>query len=874
MSLFSRKKFESEMQAELEFHIEACANDLMRAGLEPAEARRRARMEFGALEATKDECRQAWGLQRMDELRADLRLALRTLRHNPGFAASAILSLALGIGANTGLVGLVDAVMLRLLPVQDPARLVFVYTAGTRGRGGPPYPFFELIRDHATSFEAVSAFSPSNMEIVIDASREQARGVWVSSDFYQTLGVDPLLGRTLEASDNATAVISRAWWQRRFGGDPAVIGRAIHLFDHTVTIVGVLPSDIMSLEPGWPIDIAVPMPLSDPAKMRDRTSLWLFVVARLKSAVPVEQARAESNAFFQAYMSDVTVPPVVRQQLFDHVDLSPAAKGLSSLRQQFSQPLTAMMILSILVLVAACVNVASLMLARAAARQRDFAVRLAIGAGRGRLIRQTLTEALLLVGAGTAAGLVFAQEGQVAFAAFLAGGSNKIILDLSLNARVLLFTAAVAILSGIAAGILPALRAARVDPAAGLQGASRSVAGSRRSLRLGRSLVVVQVALSLVLLAGAGLFIHTLRQLESVDPGFTREGLLTMEVAPERQLHGTPQWFAAQAEILDRVRRLPGVRQAGWATYNPMSGRGRGATLEIPGFAPGSSSDMDVSLAALSPGYLETLGVPLLMGRAFTPRDDAAAPKVAILNETAARFYFGDRSPLGRKVRFANYPDPNLIYEVVGVVRDVKHDTLREQPRRLIYVPVLQSVDRVNRLALSIRASADPASLAAPVRQAVLDVRSTLLITNVFTMENLVRQSLRKERLIAALSLAFGLLALALACIGLYGILAYAVTRRTNEIGIRMALGATRSATVWMVLREALTLAALGIAFGLPAVLAVAQFTKALLFGVEPLDPLALFAAAALLLTFASLAGFIPARRASRLDAMSALRSD
>ena len=399
--------------------------------------------------------------------------------------------------------------------------------------------------------------------------------------------------------------------------------------------------------------------------------------------------------------------------LYDHIQLYSASKGEGDLRVQFLQPLTTMTILAGLVLLAACVNVASLMLARATARQKEFAVRLAIGAGRGRLIRQTLTEALVLVGAGAALAIVFARQGEAALAAFFAGGPNKIVLDLSLNGRMLLFTLTVAVLTGLAFGILPALGASRVDPAAGLQSSSRGIAGNRVSLRLGRALVVLQVALSTVLLAGAGLFIRSLQQLERVDLGFTREGILTMEITPERQSYGTPQWLAAQVEILDRIRRISGVRSASWATTTPMSGRDRGAVLDIPGFAPRAESDRDVHLAALGPEYFETIGIPLLLGRVFTPRDNAIAPKVAIFNETAARFYFGNANPIGKKVRFVNYASLDLVYEIVGLVKDAKHDSLREQPSRFIYLPIPQSVDRINRMALAVRCAGNAITFAA-----------------------------------------------------------------------------------------------------------------------------------------------------------------
>ncbi|MEX2261045.1 MAG: ABC transporter permease [Bryobacteraceae bacterium] len=884
MRIRRRKQFEDDMDAELRFHVESYVDDLIRSGFSPAEAERRARIEFGSVETKKDECRQAWGLQRLDELRADLRLTFRTIRQNPGFAAIAILSLALGIGANTAIFGVFDAVMLRLLPVRDPGQLVFVQSAGTKGRDGQPYPCFELIRDRARSFAAVSAFSPSDMELTADHGRELARGVWVSGNFYEALGVRPLIGRTLTASDDQTpgkggpdgpvAVISRASWQQRFGGDPAVVGRTIYLYEHAVTIVGVMPTETMSLEPGRPVEIAVPMMLSNPAMLRDRTSAWLQVVGRLKPAVRAEQARAESDGLFQAYMADVQISEQIRRMLFQRIELAPAGQGLGGLRRQFSKPLTALMILAGLVLLAACVNMTNLMLARAMARQRDFAVRLAIGAGRGRLVRQHLTESLVLVGAGATLGIVLAHLGEMALAAFFAEGNNKIVLDLSLNVRMLLFTLSVAVLSGLALGIVPAMRAARLDPAAGLHGGSRGIAGNRVSLRLGRALVVVQVALSMVLLAGAGLFIRSLRQLESVDLGFAREGILTMEVTPERQLFGSSEWLAMQTDIIDRVRQIPGLRSASWATMNPLSGRDRGAILEVPGFVPRTETDKHIHLAAISPEYFDTLGVPMRLGRGFSARDHGSAPKVAILNETAARFYFGNANPIGRKVRFTNYPSRDLLYEVVGVVRDAKHDSLREPASRFIYLPIPQSVDRINRLALAARCSGDAITFAAPVRQQIQSVRSTLLIDNVSTMEKQIEQALLRERLVAALSTTFGTVALVLACIGLYGILAHAVTRRTNEIGIRMALGATRSGVVWLVLREAFALAGGGIVIGLPVVLALGQVTKASLYGVEPFDPLAFASAALLLLLFTALAATLPGRRASLLDPTSALRRE
>jgi predicted permease len=893
MRFFRRRQFESDMDHELRFHMAAYIADLVRSGVEPQEAARLARVEFGAVEAVKDECRRAWGLQRIDELLADLRFTLRGLRKAPGFATIAILSLALGIGANTAIFGLVDAVMLRFLPVRDPGQLVFVQNVGTRGpNGGPPYPCFELLRDKVESFAGMAAFSASNMELMIDGGREQARGLWVSGNLYQLLGVRPLIGRALSASDDQTpgkggtdgpvAVISHAYWQQRFGGDPGVVGRKIHMFEHTVTIVGVMRPEFMSLEPGRPIDIAAPMMLSDPMTLRDRGSWWLYIVARLKPGVAAEQARVESDTLFQAYMSSISMSPAIRKMAFDHIELTPAAKGMDGLRTQFSKPLTAMTILVGLVLLAACANAANLMVARATARQKEFAVRAALGAGRGRLIRQSLTDSLVLAGTGAVLGIGIARLGETALASFFAEGNNKIIVDLSLDWRMLLFTLAVSVLTGLASGILPALRAAQVDPAAGLQIGSRTFAGSRRSVRLSRALVVLQVALSTVLLAGAGIFIHSLRQLESVDLGFARNGVLTMEITPEYQLYGTPRWLAIDREILDRVARIPGVQSVSWSTMSPLSGRNRGVGIDVPTFVPNGPTDREIHLVSVSPEYFATFDVPVLRGRTFTLRDDGIAPKVAVLNQTAAHYYFGAVNPIGKKVTLPRHallgsarPVPtDPVYEIIGVVKDTKHGSLREEPLRFLYLPIPQSIDRINRMALAVRCSGDPMAFAGPVRKQVQIVRPTLLITNISTIEKQVQLSLIRERLVSTLSTAFGLLALVLACIGLYGILAYGVALRTNEIGIRMALGSTSRRIVWTVLREALELAGIGIAAGLPAALALGRITKALLYGMGPFDLPALACAVLLLLIFSAVAAVVPARRASRLDPMSALRCE
>ena len=875
---------EQDLALEIQSHLDLEAEEACERSLSPGEANYAALRKFGNTSLVKEDVRATWGWTRTEQFLQDLRYGLRQVRRNPGFGAIAVLSLALGIGANTAIFGLIDLVMIQLIAARHPEELVFVNTAGTAGLDGPPYPCFELFRDHAKSFESVAAFSHSSMEVVLDGQRELARGIWVSGKFYEMLGVQPLVGRTLSASDDqvlgkggaegAFIVISRTYWQQRFGGDPHVIGRAIRMYDYTVTIAGVLPSEAMTLETGQPIDLAAPMMLSDPAKMRDRSSLWLTLVARLRPGVTVEHARAESQTLLASYMTDAGVLPANRSRLFDHIELRPAAHGLNVLRNQFANPLTALMVLASLVLLAACINVANLMLARATARQKELAVRLAIGAGRARLIRQTLTEAFVLVGAGAAIGIFLARQGQAVLAAFLAAGRNQVALNLSLNGHILLFAVSVAAVTGLTFGILPALRSANADPVAGLQSGSRAATGNRVSTRIGQVLVVAQVALSMVLLAGAGLFIRSLRQLQAVDLGFSREGILTMEVTPERHLFGTPEWLTVQTEIVNRVRRLPGVRAASWATYSPFSGRGRAAVLRMPGFTPREETDKDIHLAAVSPHYFDTYNLPLMLGHDFSERDTNSSPRVAIINETAARFYFPTSNPIGRKVQFANYAtrSTDFIYEIIGVVKDAKHDNMREPPSRFIYLPITQSVDRINRLALSVHCSGDALQLAAPVRQEVQAARRTLMITNVSTIDRQVQQSLFRERLVSSLSALFGVAALVLACIGLYGILAYAVTRRTNEIGVRMALGATAREIVRLVLREAVILTGVGILIGSPIMLALRRITSTLLYGVNVWDLPALGGAILLLLAFGIISGIVPARRASKMDPMTALR--
>jgi predicted permease len=485
-----------------------------------------------------------------------------------------------------------------------------------------------------------------------------------------------------------------------------------------------------------------------------------------------------------------------------------------------------------------------------------------------------LTEALVLVVAGSAIGIALASRGEQGIASFFADGNDKIVLDLSLNGRVLLFAIGVSLLTAVAAALLPAWRAVHANPASGLQNSSRTVTGSRTSIRVSRALVVMQVALSALLLGCAGLFIHSLHQLEAVDLGFNRESILTMEVAPERALFGKPAWMALQTEILDSVRKIPGVLSASWSTMTPLSGRDRSILVDIPGFVPAVGTDRIVHLISVSPEYFGTLGTPVVAGRKFLARDGHDAPSVAILNEASAAFYFGKSNAIGKQIRFANQPSNPPAYEVIGVVKDTKHQNLRDQPWRFVYLPIEQSVDRINRLALSVRYSPGAPTPPTQVMKEIKKANSTLLITNVSTMEQQVEHSLVAERSVSVLSTAFGILALVLACIGLYGILAYTVSRRTTEIGIRMALGATRAGMIWSIVHESINLTIFGLVLAIPGQLTLGRISRSLLFGIQAFDVAASGVVVLILLAVALIAGLGPGLRAGRLHPMSALRTD
>jgi predicted permease len=724
------------------------------------------------------------------------------------------------------------------------------------------------------------------MNVSIDGMRERVRGQYASGSYFEVLGVPALYGRVFTPADERSlaagesnapvAVISETFWERRFGRSPSIVGKMIQVGRTWVTIVGVTPSAFRGLQVGSPVDLTVPMAVSG-NRLTAKQNWWFSVVGRLKDDVPVEQARLDLDVLFQAYMTDIGLKGDARVY-FDRIVLVPAGKGLNDLRRDFARPLWIVTTIVGLVLLIGCANVANLLIARASARRGEIAVRLAIGASRGRLIRQLITEGALLAALGAAGGLLFARWGVATLVRFFEGGQQWIMLEPHFDGRMLAFTAAVAALTALLFSVAPALYATRVDAAKPDDG-GRTSRGRPRA-RVGQALVVVQITLSLVLLSVAALFARTLHNLNNVQSGFSRQGVWTVRVEATmlppydraRNVYTEHAQLARMwGELLDGLAALPGVSTAALSTITPLSRRDRGVVIAVPGEPPRRGPDRGIHVNHVTPAYFETFGIRLLDGRPFARSDQPTSARVAILNATAAKFYFGQASPIGRMIDFPgqDIPDP---YQVVGVVEDTRYDGLRKEPERMAYLPVSQSIDRLGGVIVGIRAAIDPSGLIGGVREAAARSVPAAFVSNVVTIDQQIDDSMLQERLVARLATLFGALALTLAGIGIYGVLSYAVLRRTREIGIRLAIGAQRHAMIWLVLRETIVLVAIGLIIGVPLVLSAGRYVKSQLFEVASNDPLAIAAAMFVLACAAIAAAYLPARRASGVDPMIALR--
>ncbi len=834
----------------------------------------------------------------------DLRFGARTLARNPGITTVAALSLALGIGANTAIFSLIDTVLVKTLPVRDPQELVLLtdptasgVSIGSQGpeRSNLSYGEYEHIRDAQQVFQGMFA-SESELDRVsatVDGgSPEDIRPRLVSGTYFSVLGISPILGRAFTAADDRAphnapfAVISYAYWDKRFGRSPSALGKTVSLGKASLTIIGVAPPRFFGETVGQAPDLWVPIMMEPDVKpgrewLHDDESkitrvMWLQVMGRLKPGVTLKQAQANIGVVFQQILNAYQVPGLTAEQRKNQVEqklqLHEGGKGANSLIDDFGQPLLVLMTLVGMVLLIACANIANLLPARAAGRQKEIAVRLAMGASRLRLGGQLIVESLLLAAAGGVVGLLFAIWGSRVLLRVVSNGPGPVPLDVHTDVRVLGFTAALAIATGILFGLAPAFRAARVEVAPTLRENSRGIMGGGGRISLGKVLVAGQIAISLLLLIGSGLFIRTLRNLENVQLGYAREKLVLLDIDATSAGYQGAAAADLYTRLLEEIRAIPGVKSATFSQNGLFSGSESGTQLYVEGYTPAKPGDTGSRFDSVGPDYFAALGVPILRGREIGRQDTGASTPVCVINQTMAKDFFADRDPLGKHIKDL-FPGSKAQFEIVGVALDVRDHNLRGNIPRRFYVPAAQGLPAVPEFVnFEIRTIGSPGSVVEAVRSKFQAIDRSLPIGTPSTLDELVDRQLLQERIIAQLSTFFGALALLLASMGLYGVLSYAVARRTSEIGIRMAVGAAQSSVVWMILRETLVLVAVGALAGTFASMWLTRLVTARMFGVSAGDPVTILAAGATLTVVAMLAACFPAMRAAKVDPMIALR--
>jgi predicted permease len=832
----------------------------------------------------------------MSSLIPDLRFALRGLRRSPLFAAVAILSLALGIGANTAIFTLMDQLMLRQLPVKDPDALVMLYQRGTHmgSNMGPrmnSYPIYQDFQQKAAPLAEVLCRRLISTSISVDNRTERVDAEMVSGNYFAMLGVKAAVGRVFNSQEDdrvyqghPVAVLSYDYWTNRFARDTKVVGKKILVNNYPMTIVGVSAPGFAGLDPAQSPQVRVPilmkavmLPEWTWVHMGDRRSRWVQVFARLKPGYTAVSAQAPMQVLFRQIREyEMTLPAAKNWSAYNRdqflrgtVHVEKAATGYSYLRNNFSTALIVLMSMVGLVLLIACANVANLLIARAFARQKEIAVRLSIGASRGQLVRQLLVESLVLSIAGAMAGIALAIAMTRGLLALVPSESNPLLIRPEPDLRILLFTLGLTFLTGLIFGLAPALRASRPDLWTALKDVVGSIAGTGGHLFLRKGLVTAQVALSFLLLFGAGLFVRSLQNLKATDTGFREiDNLVTFQLSPALSGYDTPRVVHFYQELLDQLRALPGVKSAALASVSLLSGDEWDSYMSVEGHRTKDGENMQAFMNALSPSYFATMGIPILEGRDFDRRDIKDNSRVAIVNQRFARHFFGNKSAVGRHIGWGGGPETKLDIEIVGVVADSLYEGPRQGVRRQVFIPRWGN----GGAAFYVRTAVDSASAYSAVRNQVKRLDASMPVYALRTLEDQLDQTLLTERLIALLSAGFGLLATLLAAIGLYGVMAFVVARRTKEVGLRMALGAQRGSMIWLVMKEVLLLLTIGLVIGVPAALGLARFVSTQLYGIKPGDPWIAGATIIVLISVSSAAGLIPAHRASRIDPILALR--
>jgi predicted permease len=899
MPFWRRKDREHDLDRELRSYLELEAEEQRDKGLPPDEARHAALRTLGNTTLVKEKTRDAWALTSPERFWQDLHYSSRMLRKTPGFVAVAVLSLALGIGANTAIFSLLNAVIWRALPVTDPRQLVqLTYTFPANGpdnwNSWFGYPQLERFRAQSKTLSGIfGGVGLGSVNIGQHGTARLAQGDAYTDNFFSVLGVAPQQGRLFVPGDDqdgaSVVVLSDRYWRQHFAANPGIVGQTISVNQLPFTVIGIAPPEFSGIYVGGARDLWVPLHAlerlqPDPTRWRASFTSWLLIAGRVRRDVSPAQAEAELDAIHRQLLTEQlavserrdtqSLQRLVRES---HLVLHPAWNGMSSgLRQQYAFPLELLMCVAGIVLIISCANVASLVLARMSHRRREIAVRMALGAGRARVIRQLLIESVLVSVAGGAFALAIAWWGGAALVRMISTGDSPLSLDVHPDWRVFGFTAAVSLASGILFGLAPAMRGTRVDPGVALKEGARTATAPSRALD--RLSVAVQVTLSLVLISSAGLFTRTLENIRQVDVGYDRENILMFSA--DAKLAGYPkeQSGALFREILDETGTLPGITSFSASIVRPVDDQYY-LVDRIGGIDGRKLPERDtikVAWNALSPGYFATLGTPFLLGRDFDWRDNGVASKVVIVNESLAQKAFPGQNPIGHRLAASGSPQGA---EIIGVVKDSLYGGARERPRPVLYRALFQAdggVDAsmwVGSGGISFELRYRSASgLVDEVRRTVASIDRNVPVFRVKTLRAQTEDSLMRERLLATLSSFFGSLALVLACLGLYGLMAYAVARRTAEIGIRMALGARRPEIVWLVLQESLWLVAAGIALGIPLALWLSRFAKTLLFGVATADLSVMAISVTALIAVALLAGYLPARRASRVDPMVALR--